>query len=83
MAMIIPLTALFPPPPPPRGGEGDEEDQGEGESGTDSGSESGTDSTALAYGKQKRDSFIPSLGWQAQGQWGPVRPFAPAMWLKR
>jgi outer membrane lipase/esterase len=43
-------------------------------------SESGADSTALAYGKQKRDSFITSLGWQAQGQWGPVRPFARATW---
>jgi len=43
-------------------------------------SESGADSTALSYGKQKRDSFITSLGWQAQGQWGQVRPFARATW---
>jgi outer membrane lipase/esterase len=43
-------------------------------------SENSSDSTALRYQKQERDSFITSLGWQAQGQWGPVRPFARATW---
>jgi outer membrane lipase/esterase len=43
-------------------------------------SEQGNDSTALTYGRQDRDSFTSSLGWQASGQWGMVRPFARVTW---
>jgi outer membrane lipase/esterase len=43
-------------------------------------SEHGSDSTALAYGEQKRKSFITSLGWQATGQLGSVRPFGRVTW---
>ena len=43
-------------------------------------SEHGSDSTALSYGEQKRKSFITSLGWQATGQLGSVRPFARVTW---
>lgn len=37
-------------------------------------------STALRYGEQKRESMIGSVGWQAQGQWGSVRPFGRITW---
>jgi outer membrane lipase/esterase len=43
-------------------------------------SERGSDSTALSYGKQERTSFITSLGWQATGQVGAVRPFGRVTW---
>lgn len=43
-------------------------------------SEAGTSSSALRYGEQRRDSLIGSFGWQAQGAWGAVRPFARATW---
>ena len=43
-------------------------------------SERGSDSTALSFGEQKRKSFITSLGWQATGQIGAVRPFARVTW---
>ena len=42
--------------------------------------EEGADSTALSYGEQKRESLITSLGWQATGQIGMVRPFARVTW---
>jgi len=37
-------------------------------------------STALRYGEQTRESLIGSVGWQAQGQWGAVRPFGRVTW---
>lgn len=37
-------------------------------------------STALRYGEQTRESLIGSVGWQAQGQWGAVRPFGRLTW---
>ena len=43
-------------------------------------SESNTATTALRYGDQSRDSLIGSLGWQAQGTWGAVRPFGRVTW---
>jgi outer membrane lipase/esterase len=43
-------------------------------------SEQGSDSTSLSFGEQKRESFITSLGWQATGQLGSVRPFARVTW---
>jgi outer membrane lipase/esterase len=43
-------------------------------------SENGSDSTALSYEKQKRRSFTQSLGWQATGQVGMVRPYARVTW---
>jgi outer membrane lipase/esterase len=43
-------------------------------------SEQGTDSTALAFGEQKRKSLITSLGWQVTGQVGAVRPYARVTW---
>jgi outer membrane lipase/esterase len=43
-------------------------------------SEGGGGSTALRYGDQSRDSLIGSLGWQAQGTWGAVRPFGRVTW---
>jgi outer membrane lipase/esterase len=36
--------------------------------------------TALRYGPQQRDSLLGSLGWQVQGAWGAVRPFARVTW---
>lgn len=42
--------------------------------------EAGVSSTTLAYGEQVRKSLIGSLGWQAQGSFGAVRPFARATW---
>jgi outer membrane lipase/esterase len=43
-------------------------------------SERGGTFTALSYGEQTRKSLVGSLGWQVQGQWGMVRPFARAVW---
>jgi outer membrane lipase/esterase len=43
-------------------------------------SEDGASSTALRYGEQKRESLLASVGWQAQGQWGAVRPFGRVTW---
>ena len=37
-------------------------------------------STALRFGEQEVESLVTSLGWQAQGQWGAVRPFARVTW---
>ena len=37
-------------------------------------------SPALRYGEQTRESLIGSVGWQAQGQWGAVRPFGRLTW---
>jgi outer membrane lipase/esterase len=42
--------------------------------------ERGSDSTALVYGEQERKSFTSTLGWQATGQIGNVRPFARVAW---
>jgi outer membrane lipase/esterase len=43
-------------------------------------SESATATTSLRYGPQDRESLISSIGWQAQGTWGAVRPFGRATW---
>jgi outer membrane lipase/esterase len=43
-------------------------------------SETGGSSTALSYAEQKRKSLQSSLGWQVQGTFGSVRPFARATW---
>jgi outer membrane lipase/esterase len=43
-------------------------------------SEQSSDSTALAYGEQRRKSFVSTLGWQVAGQIGNVRPFARLAW---
>jgi outer membrane lipase/esterase len=43
-------------------------------------SERSASSTALSYGEQTRRSVIGSLGWQAQGAWGAVRPFGRVTW---
>jgi outer membrane lipase/esterase len=42
--------------------------------------ETSTSSTALSYGEQERDSLIGSLGWQAHGSYGAIRPFGRATW---
>ncbi len=42
--------------------------------------EQGSDSTALAFAEQKRESLITTLGWQATGRLGMVRPFARVAW---
>jgi len=43
-------------------------------------SENGATATTLRYGAQDRESLIGSLGWQAQGAWGAVRPFGRVTW---
>jgi len=43
-------------------------------------SEGGATATTLRYGAQDRESLIGSLGWQAQGTWGAVRPFGRVTW---
>ncbi|MEO8486041.1 MAG: autotransporter domain-containing protein [Betaproteobacteria bacterium] len=43
-------------------------------------SEEGNSSTALTYGAQKRESLQSSLGWQASGNLGAVRPFGRVTW---
>jgi outer membrane lipase/esterase len=45
-------------------------------------SEEGTSSTAMSFGHQKRDAFISSLGWQATGSIGSLRPWARVTWEK-
>jgi outer membrane lipase/esterase len=45
-------------------------------------SETGTSSTAMSFGYQKRDSLVSSLGWQANGNLGWLRPFARVTWEK-
>lgn len=45
-------------------------------------SESGTSSTAMSFGYQKRDSLVSSLGWQASGNLGWLRPYARVTWEK-
>ncbi len=45
-------------------------------------SETGASSTAMSFGHQKRDAFISSLGWQATGSIGWVRPYARITWEK-
>jgi outer membrane lipase/esterase len=45
-------------------------------------SETGTSSTAMSFGHQKRDALISSLGWQAMGSIGMVRPYARVTWEK-
>ena len=42
--------------------------------------ESGTNSTSMTFGEQKRTSFVTSVGWQAAGRIGALRPFARATW---
>jgi outer membrane lipase/esterase len=43
-------------------------------------SEMGSDSTALTYDQQEREQLLWSLGWQAAGRVGNVRPFARVTW---
>ena len=38
------------------------------------------DDRRCATATQDRDSLIGSLGWQAQGTWGAVRPFGRVTW---
>jgi outer membrane lipase/esterase len=45
-------------------------------------SEEGTSSTAMSFGHQQRESLASSLGWQASGAFGSVRPFARVTWEK-
>jgi outer membrane lipase/esterase len=45
-------------------------------------SESGTSSTAMSFGYQKRNSLVSSLGWQAIGNLGWLRPYARVTWEK-
>ncbi|HVN36414.1 MAG TPA: autotransporter domain-containing protein [Casimicrobiaceae bacterium] len=42
--------------------------------------ETGSDSTALIFGQQQPDQLLWSLGWQATGNIGSIRPFARASW---
>jgi len=48
----------------------------------DAWSETGTSATAMAFGEQKRDALVSSLGWQASGNVGWVRPYARVTWEK-
>ncbi|MGH8800111.1 MAG: autotransporter outer membrane beta-barrel domain-containing protein, partial [Casimicrobiaceae bacterium] len=48
----------------------------------DAWSERGASSTAMAFGEQKRESLVSSLGWQASGTLGWLRPFARVTWEK-
>jgi outer membrane lipase/esterase len=45
-------------------------------------SETGTSSTAMSFGHQKRGAFFSSLGWQAVGTYGNLRPYARVSWEK-
>lgn len=45
-------------------------------------SETGTSSTAMTFGHQKLESLSSSLGWQASGWFGRVRPFGRVTWEK-
>jgi outer membrane lipase/esterase len=42
--------------------------------------ETGTSSTAMSFGDQKFDPFSSSVGWQAAGTWGVLRPFGRVSW---
>jgi outer membrane lipase/esterase len=42
--------------------------------------EDGGAATGLSYGEQRRESIVGSLGWQAQGTFGMVRPFGRVTW---
>jgi outer membrane lipase/esterase len=42
--------------------------------------ESGTSSTAMSFGDQKQDTFSSSVGWQASGVLGSIRPFGRVSW---
>ena len=48
----------------------------------DAWSESGTSSSAMTFGKQKRDALMSSLGWQVSGSIGWLRPFGRVTWEK-
>ena len=48
----------------------------------DAWSEAGTSSSAMTFGKQKRDALTSSLGWQVSGSIGPLRPFGRVTWEK-
>lgn len=48
----------------------------------DAWSESGTSATTMAFGYQQRDALVSSLGWQASGTLGWLRPFARVTWEK-
>jgi outer membrane lipase/esterase len=43
-------------------------------------SEDGSSSTTMSFDQQRRKSLITSLGWQAEGTFGAIRPFARASW---
>ena len=43
-------------------------------------SENGANSTTMTFGQQNVDSFQTSVGWQAAGAIGAVRPFARVTW---
>jgi outer membrane lipase/esterase len=36
----------------------------------------------MSFGHQQRDSLISSLGWQASGTFGSLRPFGRVTWEK-
>jgi outer membrane lipase/esterase len=42
--------------------------------------EQGSNSTTMAYDQQKRKSSVGSLGWQASGRLGVIRPYARVTW---
>lgn len=42
--------------------------------------ERGVSSTTLSYAGQERESLVASVGWQAQGSFGALRPFARVTW---
>jgi outer membrane lipase/esterase len=42
--------------------------------------ENGTNSTTMAFGQQQVKSFVTSVGWQASGQIGAIRPFGRVTW---
>jgi outer membrane lipase/esterase len=48
----------------------------------DAWSESGTSSSAMTFGRQKRDALMSSLGWQVSGNIGALRPFGRVTWEK-
>ncbi len=48
----------------------------------DAWSEAGTSSSAMTFGKQKRDALTSSLGWQVSGSIGSLRPFGRVTWEK-
>lgn len=42
--------------------------------------ENGSNSTSMLFGQQQVKSLLTSVGWQAAGQFGAVRPFGRATW---